>query len=80
MDRRLRIVSVAPDGPPMSFTWQGKQHRVQRCWGPERIETAWWRGASIRRDYYRVALDSGEHLWIFRHLSNTRWFLHGVFA
>ena len=36
--------------------------------GPERIETLWWRGPSVRRDYYRVATESGRHLWMFRRL------------
>ena len=31
-------------------------------WGPERIETLWWRGPSVRRDYYRIAVESGEPL------------------
>jgi protein ImuB len=51
-------------------------HRV----GPERIETLWWRGPSVRRDYYRVATQAGQHLWLFRRLADARWFLHGHFA
>jgi protein ImuB len=54
--------------------------RIVRHWGPERIETLWWRGPSVRRDYYRVATESGAHLWLFRRLTDNRWFLHGVFA
>jgi protein ImuB len=54
--------------------------RVQlpRCWGPERIETGWWRGPHVRRDYYRVETDDGRHLWLFR-TPDGAWFLHGVF-
>jgi protein ImuB len=76
----LEVVCVAPDGPPQ-FVWLGKcRERVAHFAGPERIETLWWHGPSVRRDYYRVALASGHHLWIFRRLSDRRWFLHGVFA
>jgi protein ImuB len=76
----LEVVSVAPDGPPQ-FVWlDGRRERIVHYTGPERIETLWWRGPSVRRDYYRVALTSGSHLWIFRHLNDARWFLHGVFA
>jgi len=49
--------------------------------GPERIETRWWSGKEIRRNYY-VAIDEyGSRLWIFRERQGDRnWYLHGVFA
>jgi protein ImuB len=76
----LEVVCVAPDGPPQ-FVWlEGRREQIVNHAGPERIETLWWRGASVRRDYYRIALESSSHLWIFRRLTDARWFLHGVFA
>jgi protein ImuB len=76
----LEVVCVAPDGPPQ-FVWlASRRERIVHCAGPERIETLWWRGPSVRRDYYRVAIASGSHLWIFRRLSDGRWFLHGAFG
>ena len=76
----LEVVCVAPDGPPQ-FVWlANRRERIVHCAGPERIETLWWRGPSVRRDYYRIALASGNHLWIFRRLSDGCWFLHGTFA
>jgi protein ImuB len=76
----LQVVCVAPDGPPQ-FVWlAGQRQRIVHHAGPERIETLWWRGSSVRRDYYRVVLESGSHLWIFRQLTDRRWFLHGLFA
>ena len=48
--------------------------------GENKDEEFVFRGPAIRRDYYRVATDSGTHLWIFRRLSHADWFLHGVFA
>jgi protein ImuB len=76
----LEVVCVAPDGPPQ-FVWlDARRQRIVHHAGPERIETLWWRGESVRRDYYRVALESGSHLWIFRRLTDRRWFLHGAFA
>jgi protein ImuB len=75
----LEVVCIAPDGPPQ-FVWlEGRRERIEHCAGPERIETLWWRGRSVRRDYYRVATESGSHLWIFRRRSDARWFLHGRF-
>ena len=46
--------------------------------GPERIESGWWDGGDVRRDYYVAATEAGVRLWIY--CTNRRWFLHGVFA
>jgi len=75
----LDVISIVPDGPPIRFRWQTRQHRVARHWGPERIETTWWRSRSIRRDYYRVETDNGQRFWLFRRLTDGKWFLHGEF-
>jgi protein ImuB len=48
---------------------------------PERIETGWWDGGDIARDYYTAADLHGVRLWIFRERTAPhRWFLHGVFG
>jgi protein ImuB len=75
----LRVVSLLPDGPPAQFVYRGRTHRVARHWGPERIETAWWRKAGIRRDYWRIETTAGARYWLFRRLRDLTWFLHGVF-
>lgn len=75
----IDVIGVALDGPPAIFHYQRQRHRVARCFGPERIETGWWRGESSRRDYYRVETDSGDRWWLFRCLQDRRWFLQGVF-
>jgi protein ImuB len=47
----------------------------------ERIETGWWDGGEIGRDYYTVFDIYGVQLWIFRERAALhRWFLHGVFG
>ena len=76
----LDVVSVVPDGPPVTFRYGGKLHRVAWHWGPERIETGWYRGASVRRDYYRVQTDEGLRFWLFRRLDDEKWCLHGEFS
>jgi len=75
----VAVTSVVPDGPPIRLRWRNAEHRIVHCEGPERIETGWWRQASIRRDYYRVDIDSGERYWLFRAIDDGRWFLHGDF-
>jgi len=48
--------------------------------GPERIETGWWDGRDIRRDYYVAGHRAGMCFWIFRDCRNARWYLHGMFG
>jgi protein ImuB len=76
----LDVLSIAPDGPPISFRWQGEKHEVAASSGPELIETGWWRGTSVRRDYWRIETATGQRLWLFRQLGNGQWFLHGEYA
>jgi protein ImuB len=74
------FLAVAPDGPPVRFRLGDEVHDVAAAHGPERIETAWWRGPTVRRDYYVVETRSGARFWLFRRLRDGAWFLHGVFA
>lgn len=53
--------------------------RVTDVWGPERIETGWWRGLTICRDYWRVEIETKQQFWIYRDLRVNTWFLHGEF-
>jgi protein ImuB len=51
--------------------------------GPERIESGWWDGAPVARDYYVARTAHGVRLWIYRNRGAhgaRRWFLHGVFG
>lgn len=49
--------------------------------GPERIESGWWCGGDIRRDYYIGADHHGGRLWLYRDLCHPHgWYLHGLFA
>jgi protein ImuB len=75
----LDALAVIPDGPPIQFRRAGQLHVVQWHWGPERIETGWWRGRSAWRDYYRVETSEGRRFWLYRCHRDGRWFLHGLF-
>jgi protein ImuB len=47
----------------------------------ERIETGWWDGGDIARDYFTAVDIHGVRLWVFRERGAPhRWFLHGVFG
>ncbi|NUQ64183.1 MAG: DNA polymerase Y family protein [Pirellulales bacterium] len=75
----LAAISIQPDGPPLQFHFHGREHRIAKTWGPERIQTGWWRGRAIGRDYYRIETTTGRRFWLFRRLRDGQWFLHGVF-
>lgn len=76
----IDAVAVAGGGMPASLTWQQQTYRVVEHWGPERIETGWWRSQSACRDYYRVETEHGQRWWIFHDRRQQKWFLHGVFG
>jgi len=78
--RRVEVIAVVPDGPPQRVFDGGPPRIVMRVWGPERVETGWWRGLDVKRDYYRVEFDDGTHHWLFRERDSGHWFVHGVFA
>lgn len=67
------------DHKPTRVEYQGQLRDVAHVWGPERIESGWWRDDYQQRDYYRVELTSGECLWLFWTADSGNWFLHGVF-
>ena len=52
--------------------------------GPERIESGWWDGGDVRRDYFVAETPAGERVWLYRDGRNGfgdgEWFLHGWFA
>jgi protein ImuB len=48
--------------------------------GPERIESGWWDGQDIARDYFVARDPQGARFWIYRDLGDaSAWYLHGVF-
>lgn len=57
--------------------WQGPLLLKQ---GPERIESGWWDGGDVRRDYYRASNPRGAMLWVYQDLRSQDWYLHGVFG
>jgi protein ImuB len=90
---RSRIgVAPLPDAPrPLWLLDQVEplSHRLQQApWtlkdGPERIESGWWDGNDIRRDYFVAETQDGEIVWIYRDhrygIDDGEWFLHGLFA
>ncbi|MBL8385418.1 MAG: DNA polymerase Y family protein [Burkholderiales bacterium] len=49
--------------------------------GPERIESGWWDGAPVARDYFIAQTPARALVWIFRERGlPPGWFLQGVFG
>jgi protein ImuB len=49
--------------------------------GPERIESGWWDGADVTRDYFVARTLAQSLLWIYRERREIgAWYLHGFFA
>ena len=46
----------------------------------ERIESGWWDGQDVRRDYFIVIGAAGEKLWFYRDCETGEWYLHGIFG
>ena len=75
----IEVIALAPEGLPAQFRSNQQPHTVIQYWGPERLESGWWRGPSVRRDYFRVETEHGAWWWIYRDMHTNAWYLHGVF-
>jgi protein ImuB len=81
----IDVMSVTPEGPPQWLRWRGGEYAVIASSGPERIAEEWWRSAEFdcrARDYFRVQINDGRWLWVFRVRGGNEdagagWFVHG---
>ena len=74
-DNRPAVSTIGSQKFSNSFATQ----KITLACGPERIETGWWRGLTVCRDYWRVETETRQQFWIFRDLRSGEWFLHGEF-
>ena len=59
--------------------WPQLDGPLQLRHGPERIESQWWEGHGVARDYYHATDVHGIAVWVFRERQPPhRWFLHGL--
>lgn len=54
---------LLPEAQPL------RERAPQVLAGPERIESGWWDGGDIRRDYYLLQTRSGQRVWAYRSVS-----------
>jgi protein ImuB len=77
--RPLAVAADETSGAPQQLSHSRWSARALAAWGPERIETGWWRGRLVQRDYWRVQTSDGQLLWVYRDLASEQWFLQGTF-
>ena len=88
--RRVPLPAATKLPPPASPrpTWllprpiPLRGHGLQLAAGPERIESGWWDGGDVRRDYYLVQTREGQRAWAFKPAGSTEapLMLQGWFA
>lgn len=76
----LAGVSCSGEGVPIEFVFENRRQRVLAHWGPERLESGWWRGPSMRREYFRIETGGGDWWWIYRDITSGNWYVHGLFS
>ncbi|MBV6416106.1 MAG: Protein ImuB [Steroidobacteraceae bacterium] len=66
---------------PAPGAWPQYEGPLEKVAGPERIETGWWDGRDVTRDYYVMRSRTAAQLWVYRERRPPHeWFLHGVFG
>ncbi len=87
-----RDIDMVREPPPLQLpprpTWllprpmPLRDHSLRVLSGPERIESGWWDGGDVRRDYYVVETSQGQRAWAFQPagVRDGAWMLHGWFA
>ena len=73
----VAIQALTPDGPVRRVHWRSEVYDVSHCVGPERLTSEWWHEPTNSRDYFKVQVDSGEYLWLYRDARSRQWFIHG---
>lgn len=61
-----RLPSVQRPGWLLTEPQAVHEHSSRILMGPERIESGWWDGADVRRDYYLIETRSGQQGWAYR--------------
>jgi protein ImuB len=79
--RALRAAAMSPERPCWLLP-EPQPIEMPRLLlaGPERIESGWWDGADVARDYYLARGAHGARLWVFRDLRSGAWCVHGLWA
>ncbi len=79
-----RPLWLLPEPASLSLDTRGRPQcdgELELIDGPERIETGWWDGNDVERDYFVARTPAGSMLWVYRERRvPQRWFAHGIFG
>lgn len=67
-------VEVAEDGEPAALLVSGRRIGVESVLETWRVEDEWWRERPVSRMYYRVILEDGRVVDLYRALLSGRWY------
>jgi protein ImuB len=77
-------VIANPDAPPRPCWLLREPMRIEApgelLRGPERIESGWWDGGDVSRDYYLARTGAGARAWVFHDRRDGAWYLQGLWA
>ncbi len=67
-----------PDGYPVSVSETRNDHaassRVEHVIDVWELDDEWWRSKPVRRRYFRLLMETGRVLTVFRDLTGDEWF------
>jgi hypothetical protein len=72
--RRLRVEADDTSGDPLAVHLSGRRLSVEAVLERWRVEDEWWRERPVARLYYRVLLEDGRTLDVYRALRTGTWF------
>ena len=70
--RPLRVEADG-DGRPAAVWLSGRRYAVEAVLERWRIDDEWWRQRPVSRLYYRLALEDGRTVTVYRDLVSGRW-------
>ncbi|MCJ7490955.1 MAG: hypothetical protein MUP15_02170, partial [Dehalococcoidia bacterium] len=68
------VVATDESGEPVAVVLGGRRLAVERVEDVWRIDDEWWR-EEVSRLYYRLLLEDGRALTVYRDLDKGSWFL-----
>ena len=69
-------IDVQEDGEhrPISLKWNGGIQRVASVDDRCEVEEDWWKDNPVVRMFYRVTIEDGQRLTIFRNMVHGGWY------
>lgn len=71
---RAAKVEAAESGEPSALHVSGQRIAVESVLDVWRVEDEWWRERPVSRMYYRVLLEDGRVVDLYRALGSGRWY------